>query len=176
MPELGKTSASNCSMLKEDSSTDLLLITLRSLTATRKPRCLKFDVTPCWLKVFSPTCRSFSGNKETVAVKWSFLPISQASCDRASKVSRSVSRLTGGRFSTGVRTKRNSNDWKNFNLSLIMGPLNVTRGVNAAIPAKDPPRRRNLGKKLVAFAWNLSDPDLVCTEMTALVNSPYSAA
>src|SRR5262245_66334569 len=102
--------------------------------------------------------------------------MSQSTWDNESKLSRPVSRSNGGRFSTGVRTKRYSNDWKNFTLSFIRGPLKVTRGVKASIPTKEPPRRRTLGKKLCASAWNLSEPERVCTEVTAPVTWPYSAA
>src|SRR6266513_6143050 len=146
-------------MLKEDSRTDLPFRIRRSFIVQRKPRCLKFGVTSWGLNVFSPTYLNFSGNKENVVVRWVLSSMSQSICDNESKLSRPVSRLSGGKFSTGVRTNRYSNDCMNFSLSLIRGPLKVTRGVNAAMPTNEPARRRNLGKTLWASTLNLSDPD-----------------
>src|SRR5262245_37845277 len=163
-------------MLIVDSKTDLAFRTRRSLTAHRKPRCLKLGVTSCGLKVFNPTYLSFSGNNENVVVRWSRSLMSQSSCETESKLSRPVSRLRGGRRSTDVRTKRYSNDCRNFSLSLIIGQLKVTRGVKAAIPTKEPPRRRTLGKKLCALTLNFSEPAFVCTAVTPPVNCPYSGA
>src|SRR6266576_4508651 len=161
-------------MLKEDSRTDLLFRIRRSFIVQRKPRCLKFGVTSWGLNVFSPTYLNFSGNKENVVVRWFLSSMSQSICDNESKLSRPVSRLSGGRFSTGVRTKRYSNDWINFSLSLTRGPPKVTRGVKAAMPAKAPPRRRGLGEMFWTCTSNLSEPDFVWTAVMAPVNSPYS--
>src|ERR1044071_334270 len=129
-------------MLIVVSSRDFALRIRRSFTAHRKPRCLKLGVTSCGLKVFNPTYLSFSGNKENVVVRWLRASMSQSICEPEAKLSSPVSRLSGGRLSTGVRTKRYSNDCMNFSLSLRIGPLRVTRGVNARIPTHEPTRGR----------------------------------
>src|SRR6185369_3396172 len=118
----------------------------------------------------------FSGNSENVLVRWWLAFTSQSTCVSESTLSRPVSRLSGGRLYTGVRTNRYWNDCMNHNLFLSIGPLNVSRGVNASIPVHLPPRRRNLGKKLCVSTLNLSVPERVATAVTPPVKLPYSAA
>ena len=58
-----------------------------------------------------------------------------------------MSRSSGGRLLTGVRTNRYSNDSVKATLFLMSGPVKVARGVAASIPTKSPSRLRGLGRR-----------------------------